>query len=157
MMFATVMSSLMAVRAPKAAFVVRCRVMSSKKTGPGSAKYVYQYVHPLSQIVLECLNDLNSESLIRSRLHHNSDGTFDLRCRPDCPSGEGTRIWTSFDQQEKKHWLTVKKGKLVGRYMLQDNLMPAWHGNRQAPHARINKAVMEMMENIQELDKKGKL
>lgn len=43
---------------------------------------------------------------------------------------DNSRIWTSYDEQEKKHWLTVRKGLFRQRFLLQDNLVPAWNGNR---------------------------
>ena len=120
----------------------------------------FVYVHPLSQIVLECLQSNYSEWMIRhglnDRLSFHRDGTFSL-CFHDDNDKEDSRIFTTFDEADKKHWLVVKRGKLVGRYMLQDNLMPAWQAgnNRQSLPARIQKAVTEMVEAIEELDRKG--
>ena len=63
------------------------------------------------------------------------------------------RIWTSFDEHEKKHWLTVQTGSLVGRYMLQDNLMSAWQGNRKGSlPLRIQQAVNEMVGAIEKFE-----
>ena len=63
------------------------------------------------------------------------------------------RIWTSFDEHEKKHWLTVQRGKLVGRYMLQDNLMSAWQSNRKGSlPLRIQQAVNEMVGAIEKFE-----
>ena len=162
------------------------RLMSSSSEETRELKLVY--VHPLSQIVLECLQSDYSEWLVRRGLHHNSltfhrDGTFEIKfpqpppaqqqpsddssttaatntaSTPAQPSNNGdsdeskSRIWTSFDEHDKKHWLTVQRGKLVGRYMLQDNLMSAWQGNRKGSlPSRIQQAVNEMVEAIEKFE-----
>ena len=55
---------------------------------------------------------------------------------------------TSYDTEEKKHWLTVHKGELIGRYMLQDNMKPAWHDDKRSIPEKIKDAVDEMIEKI---------
>ena len=55
---------------------------------------------------------------------------------------------TSYDTEEKKHWLTVHKGDLIGRYMLQDNMKPAWHDDKRSIPEKIKDAVDEMIEKI---------
>jgi len=64
------------------------------------------------------------------------------------------RIWTSYDEQEKKHWLTVRKGLFRQRFLLQDNLLTAWQGNRgiSLPE-RLHVAVDEMIRAIDRLDR----
>lgn len=127
----------------------------------------FVYVHPLSQIVLECLQSDYSEWMVRHGLNDglsfHRDGTFQLRFPEPNNHASGnkeesdSRIWTSFDEVEKKHWLMVKRGNLVGKYMLQDNLMPAWHGNRMGSlPARIQHAVTEMVNAIEDLERKNK-
>jgi hypothetical protein len=59
---------------------------------------------------------------------------------------------TSYDVEEKKHWLTVHKGDLVGRFLLQDNLRPAWNDNRSTPE-KIQSAVDVMIEKIDEYNR----
>ena len=56
---------------------------------------------------------------------------------------------TSFDNEEKKHWLTVHKGELVGRFMLQDNMKPAWNDAKSTPD-KIRSAVDDMIGKINE-------
>ena len=58
---------------------------------------------------------------------------------------------TSYDADEKKHWLTVHKGSLVGRFMLQDNLKPAWNDARSTPE-KIQNAVDAMIERIDQMN-----
>ena len=60
-----------------------------------------------------------------------------------------THIRTSYDTEEKKHWLTVQRGSLVGRFMLQDNLKPAWNDARSTPE-KIQNAVDAMIERIEQ-------
>jgi len=65
------------------------------------------------------------------------------------------RIWTSYDESEKKHWLTVRRGIFRQRFLLQDNLLTAWQGNRGASlPERLHSAVDEMIESIDQLDQK---
>lgn len=56
---------------------------------------------------------------------------------------------TSYDKDEKKHWLAVKKGKLVGRYLLQDNLKPAWHSSKLSTPEKVQDAVDQMIFKIE--------
>ena len=110
-----------------------------------------QYVHPLSQIVLEHLQASPSAAAYVTRsgldqsLSIHKDGCFTLQFPND-----GGKIWTSFDPEEKKHWLTVHKGELVGRYMLQDNKKPAWHSDRRSVPEKVQDAVDEMIAKLQE-------
>lgn len=117
-----------------------------------------QYVHPLSQIVLEHLQTSQTDYVTKAglgKLAINKDGTFTLQF-PDSRSsgggggGGGGKIWTSFDPEEKKHWLTVHKGELVGRYMLQDNMKPAWHSDKRSVHEKVQDAVDEMIRKLSE-------
>ena len=108
-----------------------------------------QYVHPLSQIVLEHLQTSQSaaafvaKSGLDQSLSIHKDGTFTLQF-PD----DGGKIWTSFDPDEMKHWLTVHRGELVGRYMLQDNKKPAWHSDRRSVPEKVQDAVDEMIKRL---------
>ena len=130
---------------------------SAGRHNDGAMKFVY--VHPLSQIVLECLQSNYSEWLVRRQLHSNSlslhrDGTFEIKTIPTINHPE-SRIWTSFDDEHKKHWLCVKRGTLCGRYLLQDNLRSAWHGNRKGSlPERIHGAVREMIEEIEGFERR---
>lgn len=58
---------------------------------------------------------------------------------------------TSYDPDEKKHWLTVHKGSLVGRFMLQDNLKPAWNDARSTPE-KVHGAVDAMIDRIDQTE-----
>uniref|UniRef100_A0A7R9W0W0 Uncharacterized protein n=1 Tax=Pseudictyota dubia TaxID=2749911 RepID=A0A7R9W0W0_9STRA len=128
------------------------------------------YVHPLSQIVLAHLQTSRSDFLMEygldSRLTLNPDGTFVLRFPPRSSGGsgdgdtegygaeekgreDGGRIWTSYEPQEKKHWLTVHRGDLVGRYLLQDNLKPAWHSDKRSTPEKVQDAVDEMIRKLE--------
>ena len=156
------------------------------------------YVHPLSQIVLEYLQDTHhdwvlSKGLDRSLTLHR-DGSFELKdfsqstaaspfpplsnttvepaaasnndkstpneTSPSQQQGDDNnimRIWTSYDEQEKKHWLTVRRGLFRQRFLLQDNLLTAWHGNRGVSlPERLQVAVDEMIRAIDRLDQQQK-
>ena len=113
------------------------------------------YVHPLSQIVLLYLQEQCHEWIIDQRLDGlqiQRDGTFVLEF--PAPNDAATaRIWTFYDSTDKKHWLAFsatnqqqRQANLRHRFLLQDNLMPAWNGNtRQSLPDRVEKAVSELM------------
>mmetsp|Transcript_4905 Transcript_4905/g.5698 ORF Transcript_4905/g.5698 Transcript_4905/m.5698 type:complete len:155 (+) Transcript_4905:37-501(+) len=113
-----------------------------------------EFVHPLSQLVLEHLQKERSEWVEKNGLEKGltvlRDGTFVIKF-PSYDKNMAS-IWTSYDDKEKKHWLTVRKGKLVGRFMLQDNLKPAWNDNRSTPD-KIAAAVDSMIFKIDEAAK----
>lgn len=113
------------------------------------------YIHPLSQIVLEHVQsiptcsktfEINNESI-----EHHKDGTFTIQIIDSSQHVQG-KIWTSYDANEKKHWLTVHKGDLVGRYLLQDNMKPAWHSDKKSVPDKIRDALDEMMKKMEEED-----
>lgn len=81
-------------------------------------------------------------------------------------------IFTSFDTLEKKHYLHVAlvprsppvagasgsgsaspSAKVVreGRFVLQDNLKPAWHSSKMALPDAVNKAVDDMTKAVDEI------
>ena len=112
------------------------------------------YVHPLSQIVLIHLQDhwhdwVAEKQIDTLKLHR--DGTFVLEF-PD----RTARIWTFYDPTDKKHWLSVRKHHMQHRFLLQDNLLPAWHGNnkRQSLPERIQKSVEDLVQVVNEMDEK---
>lgn len=77
--------------------------------------------------------------------HTSATSTIDNNCN--------TRIWTSYDEQEKKHWLTVRRGLFRQRFLLQDNLLTAWQGNRGTSlPERLQVAVDEMIRAVDRLD-----
>ncbi len=55
-----------------------------------------------------------------------------------------------YEPDEKKHYLCVTRGGLVGRYMLQDNKKPAWHTDRRSTPERVQDAVDEMIAKFDE-------
>eukprot|EP00536_Pseudo-nitzschia_multiseries_P007166 jgi/Psemu1/255992/estExt_Genewise1Plus.C_1650031 len=139
------------------------------------------YVHPLSQVVLEYLQDYHhswvvSKGLDRSLVLHR-DGSFEAKYPVPSSSNDNhnarkydaatkgrfadiaatetnnMRIWTSYDEQEKKHWLTVRKGLFRQRFLLQDNLLSAWQGNRGTSiPERIHVAVDEMIRAVDRME-----
>jgi len=109
------------------------------------------YVHPLSQIILEHLQGSHHDFVIAHGLEVltlNRDGSFELRF-PHQPEDRIHRIWTAYDEVEKKHWLIVYRGPNVNeRFILQDNLLPAWNTNRKSLPERIHAAVDEMVRMV---------
>mmetsp|Transcript_2760 Transcript_2760/g.5677 ORF Transcript_2760/g.5677 Transcript_2760/m.5677 type:complete len:157 (+) Transcript_2760:200-670(+) len=105
------------------------------------------YVHPLTQIVLTRLQDKHYNFLKEFKLSEDpqfkSDGTVKL-------SGGSTMITTSFDDETKIHYLNAQHKDKVGRYVLQENLKPAWHSSKMSPKERIEKAVTDMVGMIED-------
>ena len=54
-----------------------------------------------------------------------------------------------YEAEEKKHYLCVTKGSLVGRYVLQDNTKPAWHTDKRSTPERVQDAVDQMIDKLQ--------
>jgi hypothetical protein len=93
-----------------------------------------------------------------------SQGYKNLQQQPQQPPPQQqqppkqNRIWTSYDEQEKKHWLTIHKGShLRRRFLLQDNLAGTgtWHGrggDRKQAQQRIQKAIHDMIHAVEEED-----
>jgi len=110
------------------------------------------YVHPLSQIVLVYMQSNRHDWIIEKQLDKSlrlhRDGTFVLQFQDDSSS----RIWTSYDPNDKKHWLSFQRNQIQHRFMLQDNLMPAWHGKRKSLPERIHQSVDELIQAVDELD-----
>ncbi len=117
-----------------------------------------KYIHPLSQIVLDHIEESDFSKNIHisnDSIQLEKDGTFtmtfiDTTCTVNDEGHEEGRIWTAYDAKEKKHWLTVHKGELVGRYLLQDNMKPAWHSDKRSVPDKIKDAVDEMMNKLSE-------
>ena len=55
-----------------------------------------------------------------------------------------------YEPDEKKHYLCVTRGRLVGRYTLQDNKKPAWHTDKRSTPERVQDAVDEMIAKFDE-------
>jgi hypothetical protein len=118
------------------------------------------YVHPLSQIVLRylqmhfhdwvCAQNLD-ESLVLHR-----DGTFVLGCFSSSSSSQrnNIRVWTHYDSEERKHWLSVSVNQAQRRFLLQNNVMSAWRGNQRKSLAEsVQDCVDDLIEAVEdELD-----
>jgi len=85
--------------------------------------------------------------------HHHQKQHMRVNIAPAADSKDTMRIWTSYDEQEKKHWLTVRRGLFRQRFLLQDNLLTAWQANRGVSlPERLQVAVDEMIRAINRLD-----
>jgi hypothetical protein len=143
---------------------------ASQKLGNNSLVYI----HPLSQIVLlyfqkECHEWICSKNLDRHLTLHR-DGTFVLEAPPQDDKGTSSdtssrvtkspRIWTCYDHVDKKHWLSYvmvdsssttdcSETQRQHRFLLQDNLLSAWQGNRRKSLAeRVEEGVQELLEIV---------
>jgi hypothetical protein len=100
-------------------------------------------------------NDTQNDALAPGTTTSKRQGFKNLQQQP--PKKQN-RIWTSYDEQEKKHWLTIHKGsQLRRRFLLQDNLAGTgtWHGrsgDRKQAQQRIQKAIHDMIHAVEEED-----
>ena len=62
---------------------------------------------------------------------------------------------TIYEPEEKKHFLCITKGNLIGRYLLQDNKKPAWHSDKRSTPERVQDAVDEMIVKIEDCRTNG--
>ena len=144
---------------------------SSSSTPPDPPEARDVYVHPLSQIVLEHLQNTHAGWVERiglsTGLAFRPDGTFVLRfprtedehdggetgeeARPASDEeGGDNSIWTVYEPEERKHLLCVTRHGLIGRYVLQDNAKPAWHTDKRSTPERVQDAVDEMIGRLEE-------
>lgn len=85
----------------------------------------------------------------------NKETNSKIESKPHVPIDENNnlRVWTSYDEQEKKHWLTVRRGLFRQRFLLQDNLLTAWQANRGISlQERLHIAVDEMIDAVNRSD-----
>lgn len=150
---------------------------SSSSDNTKNSKDEYVYIHPLSQLVLEHLQTTKYHFLTNSGLDKgltiHKDGTFTLRFpsstslitptnhddnkNDDTPENKNNTstssdcIRTFYDPNEKKHWLSVKSesNKIVGDFLLQDNLKPAWHSSKLSTPEKIKSAVDELVAKLE--------
>ena len=68
------------------------------------------------------------------------------------------KIWTTFDLEEKKHFLKVQTlsfkttppNLVEGSYMLQDNQAQPWHSTKMSLDENVRHAVDKMVEHLKE-------
>ena len=100
------------------------------------------------------------------KLHR--DGTFVLQAQPSnelqYAQTKTARIWTYYDPSEKKHWLSftmvdysadgveddeANEKAVQHRFLLQDLLMPAWHGSRRKNLSeRVHESVLDLIYTV---------
>lgn len=136
----------------------------SARAGEPNVEFTTIYVHPLSQIVLRHLQTKCHEWVCAKRLDHNlvlhRDGTFMLECpRPKDVNAtvnshrSSLRIWTYYDGEDRKHWLSVAVDQVQHRFLLQDNLLPAWQGQKRCSlPERIQASIQDLMDAVDELE-----
>ncbi len=149
--------SLVATRYTSSSSSSNNKAADSKPNGTTVDRAVFErtvYVHPLSQIILEYLQGAHHDWVVSQKLDSSlklhRDGSFELKF-PMTNEYEGDvhRIWTSYDEVEKKHWLTIFRGSNIQeRFLLQDNLLSAWNNNRKSLPERIHASVDEMIRIV---------
>jgi len=131
------------------------------------------HIHPLSQIVLQYLQDSCHEwvkNVGLERLTLNRDGTFILRFprnpglandaietdnnnpNSGCTQTTRDKLWTYYDSVKKQHWLAVQKGALKIQCLLQAEMKPSWHPSNVPITHSIHHAVEEMIASIDKFD-----
>lgn len=120
------------------------------------------YVHPLSQVVLHHFQTACHEWICAKELDQNltlhRDGTFMLESpaigdESDSSRCSSLRIWTYYDGEDRKHWLSVSLNQVRHRFLLQDNLLPAWQGHKRCSlPERIQESVQDMIGAVDELE-----
>jgi hypothetical protein len=114
------------------------------------------YVHPLSQIVLRhfqtsCHSWIVSKKLETLKIHR--DGTFEISRHTTDENDPPLRIWTYYDNEDRKHWLSVSVNHVQHRFLLQDNLLSAWRGyKRNSLPERIQESVQELIGAVDEIE-----
>lgn len=111
------------------------------------------YVHPLSQIVLRhlqtsCHDWIKSKGLDTNLVIHR-DGTFALS--PIENQISSLRIWTYYDTDDRKHWLSMSCDQVRHRFLLQDNMLSSWRGSKLSLEERVQENVKDLMEAVNEL------
>uniref|UniRef100_A0A7S0AE71 Uncharacterized protein n=1 Tax=Minutocellus polymorphus TaxID=265543 RepID=A0A7S0AE71_9STRA len=113
------------------------------------------YTHPLSQVMLEHLQNAHGDWLVRNGLNRgltiNRDGSFCIQFPAAYPGDESGRIWTSYDAAKKQHWLSAFKHELLGRYPLHQG-EGEWACQMEKHMMRTT--VDRMVERIAEADRK---
>ena len=147
----------------------------SSSSKPSSFFSKEQYVHPLSQIVLEHLQQSQSDflkqyGLVENSLTFHKDGTFTLAfpssnttTTPNTTTNSNNNttdtqqqesnnnknknmIWTWYETAEKKHWLSIERNEVVGSYLMQDNLKSAWSSDTN--YDKIIDATNTMVQKV---------
>lgn len=99
-------------------------------------------------------NDQDTSDTVGSAKENQQNGHTQAIAPPSTDSSDNIRIWTSYDEEEKKHWLTVRQGLFRQRFLLQDNLLTAWQANRGSSfQERLHLAVDEMIGAVDRLDR----
>mmetsp|Transcript_15540 Transcript_15540/g.26338 ORF Transcript_15540/g.26338 Transcript_15540/m.26338 type:complete len:170 (-) Transcript_15540:125-634(-) len=112
------------------------------------------YVHHLSKVVLEHLQNNRNDWVVgqglESGLRLNPDGTFVLHFPTGSSGVDGGRIWTSYDGGTKQHWLSVYRGKVVGRFMIKDSSL--LNNNDAEVNDRVRECVDQMIVKLTDIE-----
>jgi len=158
-------------------FIHSRKSSSSSSSLPSATNIKYHPVdiHPLSQMVLQYLQDCKSDWLIEKGLDRglsiNSDGTIKISFPPlsensegdklyDNENVDGGRIWTSYDHIKKQHFISVHRHNvLLGRFMLRhincNGYTTSLDCDESSPKEQVHVAVEQLIERVTALEKKN--
>mmetsp|Transcript_2866 Transcript_2866/g.7866 ORF Transcript_2866/g.7866 Transcript_2866/m.7866 type:complete len:354 (+) Transcript_2866:193-1254(+) len=109
-----------------------------------------------NQIQPASLTKETSESVVRPKKHQQEHKNENTTIDSPIDTSDNIRIWTSYDEQEKKHWLTFRRGLFRQRFLLQDNLLTAWQSNRGISlQERLHAAVDDMIGAVDRHERQG--
>mmetsp|Transcript_5675 Transcript_5675/g.7436 ORF Transcript_5675/g.7436 Transcript_5675/m.7436 type:complete len:179 (-) Transcript_5675:62-598(-) len=143
-----------------------CRRMSDESSSNAlepedskTSKIYPVYVHHLSKLILQHLQEKHSSWLVDNGLHTglrlNANGTFVIRFPPEKGQPASGRIWTSYDSENKQHWLTLSKESLAGKFLLRDNTKaPSSTTTLEATEEQVQAAVDKMVKILNEMEGK---
>jgi len=132
-------------RLPRYARQASIRLLSSS-SDPSDVFERSVYVHPLSQIILEYFQESRHDWICQrgldSSLRVLRDGSFEIK-------DDKRRIWTSYDEEKKVHWLTLESPSGRNQFELQNNLRSPWHTSRRSLPERIHASVEELIAIVE--------
>mmetsp|Transcript_28648 Transcript_28648/g.40214 ORF Transcript_28648/g.40214 Transcript_28648/m.40214 type:complete len:180 (-) Transcript_28648:627-1166(-) len=144
---------------------LHCRQFSGESSGAvendenKNYKMYPVYVHHLSKLILEHLQNKHSSWLIDNGLHNglrlNANGTFVIRFPTEKGKHPSGRIWTSYDSATKQHWLTLSRESLAGKFLLRDNTKaPSETTTLEATEEQVHSAVDKMVKIVNDMEGK---
>ena len=135
---------------------------------PQAKNFFPVYVHHVSKIVLEHLQESRGDWLISQGLDRglyiNPNGTFSMHfpsqknnSKSSVPASATAtgRIWTSYDTTTKQHWLSIYHSTLAVRFLLKDHgkcmSMTKVHDATKSER-KIKAAVDQMISSVNQLE-----
>merc|ERR1740130_1895857 len=89
----------------------------------------------------------NTTTIPNTTTNNNSNSnTTDTQQQESNNNKNKNMIWTWYETAEKKHWLSIERNEVVGRYLMQDNLKSAWQNGNT--HEKIIDATNTMVQKV---------